>query len=1019
MEQLSVIRLGRFLFLVLVTLALTAGEAGAVRFGRNKVQYRDFSWNIVRTEHFDVYYYPGSEDLADAVVEIVEAANADFEERLGHRLTTVIPVLVYASHNDFQQTNVSTTHLEETVGGFTELFKNRVVVPFTGSYDDLRHVLYHELTHVFMFDIVYGGLVQSVIRSAYTNPVPLWFVEGLAEYVSQGWDSEAEMILRDITVSDAVVPLPYLYGGYLVYKEGQSVLNFIDDRFGREKVTEIVRQLAKTRSMDRSLRDAIGMNTAELSDEWSRWLKQRYWPEVSDRSRPEDLAKLLTDHRRDTSYLNLGPEISPDGKRFVYVSDRTGYASIYLASALDGSPVRKLVEGERSDEFETLHILRTGFAWSPDGELLAFVAKAGESDALQIVDAGSGDLVSSLRFDLDGIFTPTWSPDGERIAFVGTKYGASDLYVTGVDGGSLERLTDDFYDDREPEWSPDGERIAFASDRMSPEWLGFTRDYDIFVLDLGTRDVRAVVAGPGEDASPSWSPDGRTLAYGSDVDGTPTLYFADLETGTSRQGLRLVGGAGSPSWARKTDRMVFSVYREGGWDVAVVRSPLERIAEADGLGDPFASVRPHAEPPVEEPEPPAEPEAPVGVEADSVAVSGVEPDETGAPDAGVESDTVRRIRDDYRSAVLAERREEPEETDREVGEVERYRTRFTPDWVDGGISYTSGYGVGGTAQLAFSDILGNHRFYVATDFFSSIEASNFQLEYEYLARRINYAFSVYHFKDYYYSERTRLGEDLGEKSYFTERTYGIAARASYPFSKFTRVELDVSTLALNRQFAEENEDGEIELTDEEVTRTLVTPSLRIVNDTTLWGMMGPVSGGRSSISISKFWPLEGDFNALTAIADVRRYVRIGARHTLALKLVAARSTQKNAQNFYMGGVNTLRGYDDFEFRGHNLGLMSLEWRYPFIDRLDIASPLPISLWGLRGILFLDLGAAWDDEFRGVTSQGGTRLKDIKGSYGFGVRMRLGFFVIRVDSAWQTDLRRTGERKTHFALGAEF
>ena len=205
---------------VIAAAAMTPGDAHATRFGRNKVQYGAFTWNITRTEHFDVYYYDGSEDLADAVTQIVESANDEFEGVLGHELSTVIPVIVYASHNDFRQTNVSTSSISETVGGFTELFKNRVVIPFTGSYEDLRHVLYHELTHVFMFDIVYGGLVESVIRQAYTNPVPLWFVEGLAEYVSRGWDSEAEMILRDLTLSDSIIPLQYLWGGYLVYKGG-------------------------------------------------------------------------------------------------------------------------------------------------------------------------------------------------------------------------------------------------------------------------------------------------------------------------------------------------------------------------------------------------------------------------------------------------------------------------------------------------------------------------------------------------------------------------------------------------------------------------------------------------------------------------------------------------------------------------------------------------------------------------------------------------------------------------------
>jgi Tol biopolymer transport system component len=1063
-------RAGALVVAALVTVNLVPADALATRFGRNKVQYGTFTWNIVQTEHFDVYYYDGYEDLADAVSTIVEAANAEFETVLGHELTTVIPVIVYASHNDFRQTNVSDTHVGETVGGFMELFKNRVVIPFTGSYEDLRHVLYHELTHVFMFDIIYGGLVESVIRQAYTNPVPLWFVEGLAEYVSRGWDSEAEMILRDLTLSDDIIPLQYLWGGYLVYKEGQSALCFIADTYGPEKIEETVKTLARTHNLEHALMEATGFTTVELAKEWERSLKERYWPEVSERDRGEDVLRLVTDHREDNSYLNVGPAVSPDGQRVAFITDRSGYSNICVASMLDGTLLSRPVKGERSDDFETLHVLRPGSSWSPDGTELCFIAKAGASDALHIVDVETGKLRASFRFALDGAFTPSWSPDGERIAFVGTSAGASNLYVTDVDGENLIRLTDDFFDERAPVWSPDGSLIAFASDRGAPVRDDLRRSYDLYAIDIDTRDVQTLVATVANEHSPSWSPDGSWLAYVSDSSGSPQLHLADLRGSTSVRLTHLIGGVSSPSWSAAGDRMALGVYGEGGWDIGSVKAPLEAFADviaggerearidgayvrgevvdgpwfpatcagagAEEEADAAVAALP-GEPAGEQREQVMGPPLAADEEQEQVMGPPLAADEEQEQVAGPQfaadghadsSATVAKASAAYRAAVgadgdpqtLVEGPVPGDEDIRRIGAVERYRPRFTPDWVNGGFTYTSGYGFSAAAQMAVSDVLGNHRFYIATDFFSSLESSNFHLLYEHRGHRANFSLGLHNFKNYYHSDRTWLGEDLGERRYFTERSYGLSAGVSYPFSVFTRVEFDISAISMNRQFAEISDDGYVELTDERIARSLIIPSVRFVNDTTLWGSIGPLSGGRSSIVLQRAWESGGDFGYLTGIADVRRYIRLGVRHSVALKFVAARSSSRNAQNFYMGGVNSLRGYGDFVFHGRNLTTTSIEFRFPFIDHLEIASPIPLSLWGLRGVAFIDAGAAWDDDFRGVVrGASGTRLSGIKASHGVGARMRLSMFVVRFDWAWPTDLRRAGDVVTHFALGAEF
>jgi hypothetical protein len=234
-----------------LVLALPAGDAGAQGFGKNKVQYRTFQWNVISSPHFDVYYYAGGESLAVKILDLAEKANIKLTRDMGHVLSKKVPIILYISHNDFAQTNVTTDFLDEGTGGFTELLQTRVVLPFTGSYEEFRHVVVHELVHAFMFDMLYANGLPSFVTAQSIVSVPLWFAEGMAEWLSLRWESNADMFMRDGTIADYLPPLPY-GGGYLVYKEGQAAMRFMEERYGPERLKDILAKLKFHRNFDRA-----------------------------------------------------------------------------------------------------------------------------------------------------------------------------------------------------------------------------------------------------------------------------------------------------------------------------------------------------------------------------------------------------------------------------------------------------------------------------------------------------------------------------------------------------------------------------------------------------------------------------------------------------------------------------------------------------------------------------------------------------------------------------------------------
>src|SRR6185369_15229599 len=261
-------------------------------------------------------------------------------------------IILYDSHNHFAQTNVTPEIIDAGTGGFTEVLRNRVVLPFTGSYEDLRHVVVHELTHAYMFDQLYSGSAAALIARQSFYSVPLWFAEGMAEYMSLGMESNAEIFLRDGTVEGYLPPLEYS-GGYIVYKQGQSAISYLCQRYGEDRLRDILKRSRQMRSFERAFEHSMGESVTQFDEQWRVWLRKQYWPAVATKSPPDEFARRLTDHRKDQSIVNTAPSISPQGDRVAFFSDRRQYTDVYILSAIDGKLIRRVIRGERNVQFES------------------------------------------------------------------------------------------------------------------------------------------------------------------------------------------------------------------------------------------------------------------------------------------------------------------------------------------------------------------------------------------------------------------------------------------------------------------------------------------------------------------------------------------------------------------------------------------------------------------------------------------------------------------------------------------
>jgi len=951
--------------LVATILGATPASAQYSYFGKNKVRTRDYQFRTYETEHFRVLFYPGGEGLAEFAGRSAEEYYSQTSRDLGVEIEGKVPLILYLSPGQFTETNVILDVIHEGVGGFSELIKNRIVVPFNGSYNDLHHVIGHELTHIFEFQMYYRSRLASLLGAIDEFSIPLWVIEGFAEFQS-GWvNVSSDAFMRDLVINNRLVPLQNLSDGmgYLVYREGESFFRYVEEKYGRKKVYEFMHALRSKRSLDGAFASVFGVAIKRFSKEWENHLRVKYWPQVVKLDNFDRLARRLTNHVDDGSVYNTAPAISPSGTKIVMISDRLEYADVYVISAFDGRVLKRLVKGGRSGGFESMHLVRPGVAWSPDEKSIAVVTTSGGRDNLALIDYATGKVKRRIYGSLDAIFSPRFSPDGRKIAFVGVKNGFSDVYTTAVQGGEPTRVTYDIYEERDPVFSPGGDTIVFVSDRPDEGETWIPGRYAIWLRN-GAGEVTRLTDRGGHLSHPEFSHSGQYLLYAAS-DSSSNIYAYSFSTNRIVRRTNLLGDVSYLTLSRDDRKLAFAYYSNVGWDIAVMLDPFEKI--------PADSGKPY-QPPL---------------------------DTYKFDKAGLDFDRVKPV-----------------------------GFNLSLDYAAGAASYgtSSSGGFAGTVNVAFSDMLGDHRFALYTDLYGDILSSDFILQYWHLPRRIDYGFTFFQLKDVRrYNPYHILEWNLNR---------GVQALGVYPFNRFVRVEAGPTAY-----YSEVERDTWVDYPavpqsgwylDSLWNEVVLTGEAALVFDNTLWDYDGPARGTRARFGADASFLAARHFQDV--FLDIRNYQRLGRRFVFASRLFGITSWGADADRYYLGGIRfieyapgqiVVRGYEPAEFyqdHGPAAATASLELRYPFIDRFKLAFPLPIEFGGIRGVAFLDGGivAPWRTG-RSLHLWDGTKGKfdDLKLGVGFGARVTLSYFLLKFDFAKPLSTTDGSGWKFILGLGTDF
>ncbi len=681
-------------FVAIALLFTTAGPAAtqSTPFGKNKVQYDQFDWRLLESRHFRLYFYEGEEELAQQALRLAEDGYAALRARFAHDVRRPIPLIIFSSHHHFEQTNVTPYFLPEGVAGLTEFAKGRVLIPYNGSLHEFGTTIWHELVHVFQLSLAERQGREHFRPSPLTPP--LWFIEGQAVHWSEEPDAEADMILRDMVTSGTLPSIGEFWryeGGYLTYKLGQSVLAYVADTWGDDRIRLLQDRLWAHERFADVIEDVLGLREEELSARWAHHLRRRYYPEIGRGEPAAFAARALTNRGgADFKPLPLPPGLAGLPEHFAFLSPRDGFTNIYTASRDGRRPeddVRTLVEGERRPEFESFHAYRSRMDVSADG-LLLFVAQHEGRDQVNVYSIPKRRVIDRFAFPgLTGIASPAWAGGTRRLLFSGlSRDGYLDLYLYDRGLARLTRLTHDRYADHDPAFCAWENAVIWSSDRCAG---GDDGARNLFLLELETGDIRYLTRGAWRDLAPACDSTRREILFVSDREGFHDVHRVD----TNGVGGRLTStleGILDPRPIPGENAFLATVYRGGRFEV-------RRFAR---------------------------------------------PDTMPALWARAEADTTRPWDWQAIGRPVASRRAD-------------YRTRFSLDVAQGGVLVDPGMRTGEGLMAAFSDLMGNHLLIVGignstfseADFLESFSAG---VTYVNLSRRLNYGLSAFHSAGEYY-----------------------------------------------------------------------------------------------------------------------------------------------------------------------------------------------------------------------------------------------------------------------------
>src|SRR5215217_8153296 len=412
-------------------------------YGKNRIRFNDFKWNIYKTDHFEIYYYPEIQSQLERVTSYAESAYQQVSSDLKHDLAFKVPLVLYKTQSEFQQQNIEPGELPEGVLAFAEPYRDRMVLPIDEPSDALYRLITHELTHIFEFDII----PRSLLRRG----LPLWVDEGLSDHMTGYWNAFDLMTVRDAAISDNIPPMSQFEteafaAGRLPYNLGHAAFEFIESKWGKEGLRQFLFALRKNviGGGESAYEEAFRLKPDEFDEQFDKYLKDRFKP-FRDKERPADYGRDLAPKREKTPYsvvVSIEPSPSGDLMAVAAGNRKDQELDIVLLSTKDNKVIGNLTGGFNKDRGFEYIVTPGGFrnnavpwmSWAPAGDRLAYFARTEKYKTLILQNVVNKKVEKRIELkSVDMPESPDISPDGRTVAFSGRRGAIADIFIVNID----------------------------------------------------------------------------------------------------------------------------------------------------------------------------------------------------------------------------------------------------------------------------------------------------------------------------------------------------------------------------------------------------------------------------------------------------------------------------------------------------------------------------------------------------------------------------------------------------------